>query len=47
MDLFLFPNAYIDVATVSEVPRLTGGKVHKYSYFQVSHAKMFAITVKI
>ena len=35
VDLFLFPNSYIDVATVAEVPRLTGGKVHKYSYFQV------------
>lgn len=34
VDLFLFPNSYIDVATVSEVPRLTGGTVHKYSYFQ-------------
>ena len=36
MDLFLFPNSYIDIATVCEVPRLTGGKVYKYSYFQVS-----------
>lgn len=34
VDLFLFPNSYIDVATVSEVSRLTGGSVYKYSYFQ-------------
>jgi len=38
VDLFLFPNSYIDVATVAEVPRLTGGKLHKYNYFQVGHA---------
>lgn len=36
VDLFLFPNSYIDVATISEVSRLTGGSVYKYSYFQVS-----------
>lgn len=35
VDIFLFPNGYVDVATVSEVPRLTGGAVYKYAYFQV------------
>ncbi|XP_061196580.1 protein transport protein Sec24C-like isoform X2 [Saccostrea echinata] len=34
VDLFLFPNAYIDIATISEVCRLTGGNIYKYSYFQ-------------
>uniref|UniRef100_A0A8W8MRJ5 Protein transport protein Sec24C n=1 Tax=Magallana gigas TaxID=29159 RepID=A0A8W8MRJ5_MAGGI len=34
VDLFLFPNAYVDVATISEVCRLTGGNLYKYSYFQ-------------
>ena len=34
VDLFLFPNSYIDVASVSEVSRMTGGSVYKYSYFQ-------------
>ncbi|KAI0237798.1 Protein transport protein Sec24C [Lamellibrachia satsuma] len=34
VDLFLFPNSYIDVATIAEVPRLTGGTLYKYSYFQ-------------
>ncbi len=33
VDLFLFNNAYIDVATVSQVCRLTGGQVYKYTYF--------------
>lgn len=34
VEVFLFPNTYIDVATVAEVSRLTGGSVHKYTYFQ-------------
>ena len=34
VDLYLFPNAYIDVATIAEVPRVTGGGVYKYTYFQ-------------
>jgi protein transport protein SEC24 len=34
VDLFLFNNAYIDVATISQVCRLTGGQVYKYTYFQ-------------
>lgn len=34
VDVFLFPNSYVDVATVAEVPRLTGGSVYKYTYFQ-------------
>jgi len=34
VDLFLFNNAYVDVATLSQVCRLTGGQVYKYTYFQ-------------
>jgi len=34
VDLFLFNNAYIDVATISQVSRLTGGQLYKYTYFQ-------------
>merc|ERR1719312_66398 len=34
VDLFLFNNAYIDVATLNQVCRLTGGQVDKYTYFQ-------------
>ena len=36
VDLFLFPNAYIDVASIGEVPRLTGGDIYRYEYFTVS-----------
>jgi len=32
--LFLFNNAYIDVATLSQVCRLSGGQMYKYTYFQ-------------
>merc|ERR1740124_1921430 len=34
VDLFLFNNAYIDIATLSQVCRLSGGQVYKYTYFQ-------------
>ncbi|XP_001601102.1 protein transport protein Sec24C [Nasonia vitripennis] len=34
VDLFLFNNSYIDVATIGQVARLTGGEVYKYTYFQ-------------
>lgn len=34
VDLFLFPNTYIDVATLGQVCRLTGGTVYKYTFFQ-------------
>merc|ERR1719221_2344066 len=34
VDLFLFNNAYIDIAPLSQVCRLTGGQVYKYTYFQ-------------
>ncbi|XP_017465930.1 PREDICTED: protein transport protein Sec24C isoform X2 [Rhagoletis zephyria] len=34
VDLFLFNNSYIDIATVGQVSRLSGGEVYKYTYFQ-------------
>ncbi|CAH8640427.1 unnamed protein product [Dicrocoelium dendriticum] len=34
VDLFLFPNAYTDVATLAEIPRLTAGHLYKYNCFQ-------------
>lgn len=35
VDLFLFPNQYVDVATLGVVPVSTGGSIYKYTYFQV------------
>lgn len=36
VDLFLFPNAYCDVATLSDLPRVTGGNLFRYPNFQAS-----------
>lgn len=38
VDLFLFPNAYTDIATIGEVCKLTGGDIYKYEYFMVSNS---------
>ncbi|XP_061769503.1 protein transport protein Sec24D [Nerophis ophidion] len=35
VDLFLFPNTYVDVATMADVPSHTGGSIFKYNNFQV------------
>ena len=37
IDLFIFPNAFIDIATISELPRATGGSLYRYPYFQAEH----------
>ncbi|XP_044276094.1 protein transport protein Sec24C isoform X2 [Varanus komodoensis] len=34
VDLFLFPNQYVDVATLGVVPYQTGGSLYKYTCFQ-------------
>jgi hypothetical protein len=36
VDLFVFNNSYIDVATIGQVSRLSGGEIYKYTYFQVN-----------
>lgn len=43
VDLFVFNNSYIDLATIGQVSRLTGGEIYKYTYFQVSKAKISLI----
>ncbi|XP_052417656.1 protein transport protein Sec24D [Carassius gibelio] len=35
VDLFLFPNQFVDIATMGDVPSHTGGSIYKYSNFQV------------
>ena len=35
VDLFLFPNSYIDVATIGLLATQTGGQIYRYSYFKV------------
>ena len=34
VDMFVFNNSYIDLATIGQVSRLTGGELYKYTYFQ-------------
>ncbi|XP_068231353.1 protein transport protein Sec24C [Palaemon carinicauda] len=34
VDLYVFNDSYVDLATVGQVCRLTGGQVHKYAFFQ-------------
>ncbi|NXH66744.1 SC24C protein, partial [Hydrobates tethys] len=35
VDLFLFPNQYLDVASLGVVTYQTGGSIYKYAYFQL------------
>uniref|UniRef100_A0A674D3M7 SEC24 homolog C, COPII coat complex component n=1 Tax=Salmo trutta TaxID=8032 RepID=A0A674D3M7_SALTR len=42
VDLFLFPNQYVDVATLGVVPVSTGGSVYKYTYFQLQTVRFGA-----
>lgn len=35
VDLFLFPNAFVDVASLSPVCTISGGSLYKYHYFEV------------
>lgn len=35
VDLFLMNNSYIDIATIGQISRMTGGEIYKYTYFQV------------
>ncbi|XP_053306347.1 protein transport protein Sec24C isoform X2 [Spea bombifrons] len=39
VDLFLFPNQFLDVATLGVVPYQTGGSVYKYTFFQLETDK--------
>ena len=35
IEMFLFNSSYADLATLGQLSRLTGGSLHKYTYFQV------------
>lgn len=39
VDLFLFPNAFIDVATIGQLSAVTGGSIFKFQYFSVNLKK--------
>lgn len=36
VDIFVFNNSYVDLATIGQVCRLTGGEIFKYTYFQAN-----------
>ncbi|GMS95354.1 hypothetical protein PENTCL1PPCAC_17529 [Pristionchus entomophagus] len=36
VDLFLFPNSYMDIATIAQLSAVTGGSVYKYQYFEAT-----------
>lgn len=33
--MFMFPNAYVDLATIGSAASMTGGQIFRYSYFKV------------
>ncbi|UJR33555.1 hypothetical protein I4U23_020996 [Adineta vaga] len=37
VDLFVFPNAYYDLATVGEVCRVSGGQIYKFNFFSIEN----------
>jgi len=37
VDLFVFPNNYLDLATIGEVCRVSGGQIYKFNYFSVEN----------
>lgn len=37
VDLYVFNDSYVDLSTIGQVSRLTGGQVYKYSFFQRDH----------
>lgn len=45
VDLFIFNNSYIDLATIGQVARLTGGEVYKYTYFQVNTSNLSSFLI--
>lgn len=44
VNLFLFPNQYVDVASMGLVTMYTGGTLYKYNNFQVSSAGSLPFT---
>eukprot|EP00794_Sanderia_malayensis_P007299 gene7299-8115_t len=47
VDLFLFPNSYIDIATIGLLATQTGGQIYRYSYFKdATHGRQFIEDLK-
>lgn len=37
VDLFITNNSYIDLSTIGQISKISGGEIFKYTYFQVSY----------
>lgn len=37
VDLFITNNSYIDLPTIGQISKISGGEIFKYTYFQVSY----------
>jgi protein transport protein SEC24 len=35
IDLYILNNAYVDLPTIGQLSKITGGEIFKYTYFQV------------
>ena len=52
VDLFVFPNNYLDLATIGEVCRVSGGQIYKFNYFSVRNRllrkkRLFEMSISI
>lgn len=45
VDLFITNNSYIDLATIGQVSKVSGGEIFKYTYFQVSYYLIFCYNI--
>ena len=46
IDLFLFPFAFMDVATLAIVSKLTGGQIYFYPHFNIKHAHKLMVELQ-
>ena len=37
VDLFVTNNSFIDLPTIGQISKISGGEIFKYTYFQVSY----------
>lgn len=45
--MFMFPNAYVDLATIGSAASMTGGQIFRYSYFKVGILDLMFLIVVI
>lgn len=40
VDLFITNNSFIDLPTIGQISKISGGEIFKYTYFQVSYCDL-------